>query len=220
MRHANEKHCVLARLGRRILHGATGMLLEHVVDMLHTRDLPFADAVDAFVEPADCRTESDAVIANLARDFQPLQRCPESIVINLFHANIMELQEIDMIGLESFQRRLGRAHDRLRRKILRYLALSAPAGFTVRDEIVPDLGRDHELIALCRKSFGNEFLAQSISVGIGGIEKRDAKVKRLVHESDGFAFGESSPPTGGNRPKTEPDFAHFEVSVFVSAKAH
>ena len=69
MRHANEEHRVLARLGRDVLHGAAGMLLEHVVDVLHARDLALANAVDAFVKLADRRAERNAVVANFPFGF-------------------------------------------------------------------------------------------------------------------------------------------------------
>ena len=38
MRHANQEHRVFAGFGRRVLHGRPGMLLEHVVNVLHARD--------------------------------------------------------------------------------------------------------------------------------------------------------------------------------------
>ena len=34
------------------------------------------------------------------------------------------------------------------------------------------------------------------------------------------AFGELTPPSGGDGPKSEADFADFEIGVFVSAEAH
>ena len=45
MRDANEKHRILAALGSRVVKGAPGMLLEHVVNVLHTRDVAFANAI-------------------------------------------------------------------------------------------------------------------------------------------------------------------------------
>ena len=84
-------------------------------------------------------------------------------------------KQIDPIGLQALERRIGRAHDGIRRKILRDFALAAAARFAVRDKIVADLGRDHDFIALLRKSFRDQFFAQAVSVGIGGIEERDRR---------------------------------------------
>ena len=120
----------------------------------------------------------------------------------------MELEKIDMIGLQPFQRGVGRSFDRFRRKILRDLALTAAARFAVLDEIVADLGRNRDLVALFRERLRDQFLAQSIAVGVGCIEEGNAEIERLVHERDRFALGKVSPPAGRNRPETEPDFTH------------
>ena len=62
---ADEEHRVFSSFGSGILHGATGMLLQQVVDVLDTGDFAFANAINAFVEPPDRRTERDAGIADL-----------------------------------------------------------------------------------------------------------------------------------------------------------
>src|SRR5439155_25300626 len=66
MRDANEKHRVLACLGRSGVNGVSGMLLEHVVDVLHTRDVSFANAIRSLVEPANRRPERNSVITNFS----------------------------------------------------------------------------------------------------------------------------------------------------------
>src|SRR6266513_331539 len=108
----------------------------------------------------------------------------------------MQLEEIDMVGLQPLQRRVRRSFDRFRRKILRNLALTAAAGFAVMDEIVSDLGRDRDLIALFWERLGNQLLAQSVAVSISRIKERNAEIERLVHQCDRFAFGKISPPAG------------------------
>src|SRR6266478_4105125 len=125
-----------------------------------------------------------------------------------------------MIRFQSFQRRVRRPLDRFRRKILRDLALTAAARFAVVHEIVSDLGRDRDFIALFWERFGNQLLAQSVAVSVGRVEERNSEIERLVHESDRFALGKISPPTGGNRPKAEADLAYRKVGVFISAMAH
>src|SRR6266478_1204830 len=66
MRDANKKHCIFARLGRGIVKRTSRMLLEHVVDMLHARHVAFANAIHSLVQPADCRSQGDAVIPNFS----------------------------------------------------------------------------------------------------------------------------------------------------------
>ena len=71
----------------------------------------------------------------------------------------MQLEQIDPVRLQSFQRRVGRACDRFRRKILRNFALPAPARLTVMDKIVANLCRNHDFIPLIRESFRDQFFA-------------------------------------------------------------
>ena len=174
----------------------------------------------SFIEPADRRPERNAVVTNFSVALQFLERLPDRIIIDLLHPDVVQLQQIDPVRFQSLQRRIGRARDRLRRKILRNFALAAAARFTVRDKIVADLCRDHDFIALIRESLRDQFFAQSISIGVGRIEERDAEIKRLVHERDRFALGEISPPAGRDRPEAEADLADLQVGIFVSAKAH
>src|SRR4029077_19125313 len=65
MRHANKEHRVLMGISGGIVNSAPGMLLEHVVNVLHARDVPLANTIHALTKPADGRAKRDAVIANL-----------------------------------------------------------------------------------------------------------------------------------------------------------
>src|SRR4030095_5782161 len=110
--------------------------------------------------------------------------------------------------------------NRFRRKILRNFPLPATARLTVMDKVVADLGRDDDFIPLFRKRLGDQFLAQTVSVGISRVEQRNTEIERLMHEPDRFALSEIPPPSGGNSPKTKPDFAHGQVGVSVGAETH
>jgi hypothetical protein len=153
MGHANQEHRVLSRLRGRFLHGAARMLFEQIVDVLNAGHVPLADAIDAFIKPADGRSERDAVVANLSVRLKLLERRPDCIVIHLLHANVMQLQQIDSVRLQTLQRGVGRTDDGFRRKILRNLTLTAATRVTVSHKIVADLRRDHDLIALVREGF-------------------------------------------------------------------
>ncbi len=74
-----------------------------------------------------------------------------------------------------------------------------PRGLAMRHEIVADLGRDHDLVALVGESFREQLFAQAVAVGVGSIEKRDAEIERLVHERDGLAFREIVPTSRWRR---------------------
>ena len=62
MRHTNQKHCIFARIGRGLVKGAPGMLLKHIVDVLHARDVALANAICSLVKPPNRRTERNSVI--------------------------------------------------------------------------------------------------------------------------------------------------------------
>src|SRR5205814_8950546 len=66
MRHTNEKHRVLVSFGRSVVDGASGMLLEHIVVVLHARDLAFANGVDAFIHPVYGRSVIVTIVAKFA----------------------------------------------------------------------------------------------------------------------------------------------------------
>ena len=91
MRHANQKHRVLLCFSGGVVDGASRMLLEHIVDVLHARDLALADGVDAFVHPADGRPEGDTVVTNFAGAFELLERFPKRVVLHLFHSDVVQL---------------------------------------------------------------------------------------------------------------------------------
>ena len=94
MRHANEKHRVLSCFAGGVVDGASGMLFEHIIDVLQARDFAFANDVDPFVHPADGGSKRDAVITNFAGAFELLERFPNCVVCHLLHSNIVQLQQI------------------------------------------------------------------------------------------------------------------------------
>src|SRR5437868_3764722 len=146
------------------------MLFEHVENVLHAGEVALADTIHPFVEPADRRAERDAVITNLSGGLSFLERFPDRVVVNLLHADVVKLEKIDMIRLQSLQSCSSCPFNCFWREVLGNLALSAAARFAVMDEIVADLGCDDDLIAPFRKCFPNQFLTQSIAVSIRGIE--------------------------------------------------
>ena len=78
--------------------------------------------------------ERDPVVADLSGGLELFQRGPERVIRDLFHPDVVQLQQIDPVGLQPLQRGIGRPHDGCRRKILGNLALSAPARFAMRDK--------------------------------------------------------------------------------------
>src|SRR6266403_1018353 len=85
MRHANEKHRFFAGFRRSIVKCTPGMLLKHVVNVLDTRELALANAIQSLVQPADRWSQRDSVVPNFSFALQFLERLPERIFINLLH---------------------------------------------------------------------------------------------------------------------------------------
>ena len=82
----------------------------------------------------------------------------------------MQLQQIDPVRFQTLQRRVRRAHDRFRRKILWNFPLAASARLTVMDKVVADLGGDGDFVSLIRERLRDQFFAQPISIGVGRVE--------------------------------------------------
>ena len=90
---------------------------------------------------------------------QLVERLPKRILVDLLHPDVVELQKIDVIGLQPFERGVGRAGDCFRRKILWNLALPAAARPAVVDEIVPNFRCDNDFVPLIRESFRDQLFA-------------------------------------------------------------
>ena len=90
------------------------MLLEHIVNVLQACEFAFANGVDAFIHPADGGPERDAVVTNFAGAFELLERFPKCVILHLLHSNVVQLQQIDPIRLQSLQCGIRCAHDRIR----------------------------------------------------------------------------------------------------------
>jgi hypothetical protein len=100
MRHTDEKHCLGIAFPGGILYGLAGMLFEQVVDVLDHSGVSFANRPYSLAEPADGRTQSDAILPHLTLRAQVFQCLPKTIIVHLLHPNIVQLQKIDVIGCE------------------------------------------------------------------------------------------------------------------------
>jgi hypothetical protein len=132
----------------------------------------------------------------------------------------VQLEQIDPIGFQTFQRSIRGACDSFGRKILRDFALPSPARLAVMYKIVADLCCNHDFVPLIWEGLGDQFFTQPVAVRISRIKQSDAEIERLVHEGDRFAFGEISPPASGNRPQTKPDLAHRQLGALVRTEVH
>jgi hypothetical protein len=176
-------------------------------------------AIEALVKPADGRADRGAVGADFALLHELFHERPERVVLHLRHADVVELEHVDAVGVQALERFFHRVADERDGEILRDFAL-ALALLAVGVEVVADLRGDDDLVALRGEGLGDELLAVAVAVGVGGVEERDAEVVRLVHQRDGLALGEVAPPAGGDGPKAEADLGNADVGLRQRAKFH
>ena len=125
-----------------------------------------------------------------------------------------------MVGSEALQGSLNGIPDGFRAEVLRDLLLAA-ASVAVVHEVVPDLGGDHHATAFrSREGLGDEFLAPSVAVGVGGVKEVDPFVGGETHEANGLLVGVGAPPSGGDGPESETDFTYLEIRSLQTAMLH
>ena len=99
MRYANKEHCILVRVCGGIVNGTSGMLLKHIVNVLHARDVSLTNAIRSLVQPANRRSQCDAIVPNFSVGLQFLEHRPKRVIIDLFHSDVVQLEKINPIGL-------------------------------------------------------------------------------------------------------------------------
>src|SRR5262245_5222322 len=99
MRHANEKHRVFAGFRSCVVKCAPWMLLEHIIDVLHAREIALPNTIHALVEPTNRWPESNAVVPNFSFTLQFREGLPECVVIHLLHSDVVQLKQIDPVCL-------------------------------------------------------------------------------------------------------------------------
>src|SRR3990167_8243006 len=115
--------------------------------------------------------------------------------------NVMQLENIDMIGLKTPQGSFCCFSDRLRAKILRDLTLTSTFVSMIYKIITYLSSNDHTCsFANCRECFSQEFFTSSIAIGIGRIKKSDSKISSNSHKSNSLLIGIISPPSCGECP--------------------
>src|SRR3981081_1301914 len=123
MGYPDQEHGITTGLSSRILDRSARILLQNVVNMLKTREAPALDTIYAFIEPTNGWSECHTKIEGFARPLKLSQSFPNGIAVDLFHSDIMQLQEIDPICPKSGQSRIRRSSNRFWGKILGYLSL-------------------------------------------------------------------------------------------------
>ena len=100
------------------------ILFQDAVNDLATADVALLHAGLAFFEPADVRSQSRAVVADLALVFQFLEGLEHLVLFDGVNARVVQLVEVDVVRLQSAQRLLAGEADELRLELLRPLLVA------------------------------------------------------------------------------------------------
>src|SRR3954466_14540381 len=104
VRDANVEHAVWCKIFRGLYHCAARMLLEDVPDHLDGPDVALTLAeLHSLIEPADCRPERRTPHLDEALGLQLAKRFPDRSVAHVLHLDVVELENVDMISLESLE---------------------------------------------------------------------------------------------------------------------
>src|SRR5215216_288121 len=166
------------RLGRE---GSPRLLLEEIEHGLERDDRPVTQRVEALVDPADGGPERDAKLAYLALGAELRQLVPQGVVADGLDADVVELQQVDVVTAQASQRRLDLRSHRLGPPVLR--ALGVPGGDPRRVDVVADLRGDDDVVApsedLDRKSTRLNSSHQISSYAVFCLKKKK-KTKTLL----------------------------------------
>jgi hypothetical protein len=123
----------------------------------------------------------------------------------------VELVQVDAIGAQPGQARLERlAHERAV-PALAALALGMLAA--TRAQLVPELRRELDLVAVGGEHPPHELLVGPTPVRVAGVEERDPELERAPQQALAVVFADFAPPARAQRPGPEADLRGFEVRV-------
>src|SRR5581483_3584612 len=214
MRDTDSESAVGSGAPGRVDHRGAGMLLENVPDHLDHPDVGLALAqLDGFVEPADGWTKGRAPDADLALAFEVAQRTPELRIAHVLHLHVVNLQHVDVVGLETLQAAIDGQPEIRWIGAHRQLGLAATGRPRLRVvDVIADLrGVDHLRTATgnCGRNLS---LRAAVAVRIGRVEERDAViVERAAMERDGVGIRHLTPPSSRGGPVAESHLADRDL---------
>jgi hypothetical protein len=85
-------------------------------------------------------------------------------------------------------------------------------GFTLLIPADAELGGNHNVMPSWAKGSGKNFFRMTESIHIGGIEKVDAQIKRLVNRADRFLVIHPAIAVPPDCPAAEPDSRDFQIA--------
>ena len=195
-----------------------GLHLEDAVDDLEAVDLALAHGHLALFEPADVGAEGDAEVADLALELELLEGFEQLVALQGTDAGVVDLVEVDVVGVEAAEALLAGELDELAVELLGPLAV-AVAGSRVVD-VVAELGGDDQVVAPVAEDAGQDLLAVAVAVGIGGVEEVDAQLHRVFQQGGALGVLQPPPPVGGDGPDAEAHLGQDQIGARQLSESH
>ena len=187
-----------------------------MVEHAHAR--PRLERGHALVAPPDRRAQRGAVDADLALGHQVLQQRPHVVALHRVHPRVVELVDVDPVGLEALQGLLEVRPQERRVPVVGPLAVPGPV--VLDEDVVAELRGDGDLVALRAQRLRQQPVGAALRVRVGGVEQGDAGVEARADQLDGAIVGDVAPPARGYGPQAEADLRRGHVAVAERPVTH
>ncbi len=161
------------------------------------------------------RPQRDAKRKDFASLAQLVQGREHLVVADGLETRVVELVEIDAVGLQSAQTFLARPADEIRRPVVGPLALAGlHAGVII--EIVAEFRGDHDVVTASLECLGQHDLALAVTVDVCRVEEVHAEIAGLAQQPDTgvVILIRDAPHLGADRPHAKANFGDLEVCAF------
>ena len=149
MRHAHQQaDFVRPRVREEI---ASGMLFEHIVNHLQTRDVAVAHRTNSFGEPAIGRANCDSGVEYFAFGFQGFKGFPQLVVLHGVHVRVVDLPQRNRVNSQTLQAFFAGEANVFGGKVVRQFALAAPCFGSLRINVVAEFRRVHQSFGVFTK---------------------------------------------------------------------
>ena len=119
--------------------------------------------------------EGGAVVADFPLGLEFFQGLENLFLLQGVDPGVVELVEVDVVGVEAAEGLLAGEPDEFGLELLGALLVTDPGSQSVV-EVVAELGSDDDIVAVVADVFGEDFLPEPLTVGVGGVEEVDAEI--------------------------------------------
>ena len=162
--------------------------------------------------------QHDPVVPHLSRHNQVIQQSEQFVVVYHVRIWVMEQEQVDVVGVKPTEALLTRVLDETRSPPPRFPSLARVDDRSV--EIVPGLGRDHDVVPPPIQRPRQHALSVSLSVRVCRIEVREPHVVRPREQVNGVLLGDMAVVVGRKRTQGHSYLGDCKLSVAYLAILH